>query len=73
MMPASISVAGRRCDRDKCDNPSHPQPATMDQHLNHAPLKSVDRPISAADDWGAKNCRHVAKDSLRIWQIKEDA
>jgi hypothetical protein len=45
MMPASISIAGRRNDRDKRDNPSHPQPPTIDQHLNHSPLKSVDRPL----------------------------
>jgi hypothetical protein len=66
-MPASISVAGRRCNRDKRDNPSHPQPPTIDQHLNHAPLKSVDRPLFSRTRLERKILPARGKDSLPIW------
>jgi hypothetical protein len=67
MMPASISIAGRRCDRDKRDNPRHPQPPTIDQHLNHAPLKSVDCLLFSRTRLNRTKLPARGKDSLPIW------
>jgi hypothetical protein len=67
MMPASICIAGRRYNRDKRDNPSHPQPPTIDQHLNHAPLKSVDCLLLSRTRLKSIKLPAQAKDSLLIW------
>jgi hypothetical protein len=72
MMPAGIGVAGRRRDRDKSDNSSHPQPPTMDQHLYRAPWNVLKARMRA--EQGSKmpeNQPAPDKNSLPIRQIKQ--